>query len=629
MRIIYSFQGKKWAMDYEGTQAVIGRWAPQNDIDLDLHPDMKVSRRHAQIWQDQGGHYWIKDLGSTRGTLVDGVDIRGQVQVRLYPEVPVLLGDTELQVAVEEEPSRPTQTSLRLKITSPLPPVRVTVDCLPVFNYSLVHAGVPFLSQVTLFNDSGKPLKNVEIQLALAGYAASAVIKVVSIAPRSSHTLDPSPQLSFDTQTLRDLAEPETVLLRVWVNNKQLPLTKPIEVKVLPPNAWHCVGHEIALAGFVMPNSDAVNEVIARARFGVRRLFRQANGFADAIESGDPKTVEKILKAIYFCLEERYDLIYENEPRTYAPDWQLVRFQQQTLSELQGTCIDLALLFAACLENIHLDPLLIIIETGQDMVGGIIQHALIGCWTQAIAPESPVIYDEQQIRTWVESGAILLLDSKGFTPTWEYPEKMTFVQCQKEATRYLQEFPLCYALDVVLAREVGLSPMPFGRGTQLDPAAWLAVSRAWREAKTLKNGKVSARHLLLGLLSLEEGLLPQIFAKYGQDVTTEIIQLTRRSLEPSSPTSQPTRETGDWQTVIQWAKRSAEAQGNLLVTEADLIQALFSITSQVDRVLKDVSQNQALPKLNKQTCLYNLSVLLKKGPFPSEWRISTRELGLL
>jgi hypothetical protein len=65
------------------------------------------------------------------------------------------------------------------------------------------------------------------------------------------------------------------------------------------------------------------------------------------------------------------------------------------------------------------------------------------------------------------------------------------------------------------------------------------------------------------------------------------------------------------------------------VTEADLIQALFSITSQVDRVLKDVSQNQALPKLNKQTCLYNLSVLLKKGPFPSEWRISTRELGLL
>ena len=102
MRITYSHQGKETVFDRETSQVIIGRPAPSVTVDLDLRPDQGVSRPHARIWME-GGHYWIEDLNSLRGTLVGGEEIKGKGKRPLRPGDLVRIGETILQVDILAE----------------------------------------------------------------------------------------------------------------------------------------------------------------------------------------------------------------------------------------------------------------------------------------------------------------------------------------------------------------------------------------------------------------------------------------------------------------------------------------------------------------------------------------------
>lgn len=492
---------------------------------------------------------------------------------------------------------------------------RVELKCLSAVNYSLVHAGVPLLSEVTVFNDDVTPLVNAELQFVLPGYAKSQPIIIPYIPAKGNYRVEPLPKFLFDRISLRDLPEPESVPLEVWMNKEQELLRA--DVKLLPPNAWRCVEYEVALAGFVMPHSSAVDEIVSHARFYLRRLLKGSQGFVDVLESLDPKALEKTIKAVYFCLQDRYDIVYEYEPRTYAPDWQMVRFHHQVLDELASTCIDLALLFAACLESIHQDPLIIIVKIGQDPLTKVeVQHAIIGCWRKGTPLIGPIIGDAKLVQQWVESGDILVFDPIGFSRTREFPTGMVFAECQEKGINYIKNHNLCYALDVIAARDAGVAPMPFGKGVQFERSAWLAIFRARREAERLQSPALCARHLLLGLLSLGNGLMRQVFAQFSDNVADKITDVVSKSLPHTKSPRCPLQETRDWKAIMQRVEETTASHGSLLATEVDLATALLETPSQVDRVLERIG-------LTRQKCLSKLRALLdERGAVASEWHSS-------
>jgi hypothetical protein len=68
---------------------VVGR-SRECDVTID---DPNVSRRHAEV-RHENGAYWIVDLGSTNGVVVDGKRVD---RAKLEPDVEVVLGTTELR----------------------------------------------------------------------------------------------------------------------------------------------------------------------------------------------------------------------------------------------------------------------------------------------------------------------------------------------------------------------------------------------------------------------------------------------------------------------------------------------------------------------------------------------------
>lgn len=85
-----------WKLQPEKGEYIIGR-SPTNDIVI---VDPYVSRRHARIFY-RDGKWYIEDLGSTNGTVVDGEPLEDK-PVELKDGSEIVVGLTVLRASYEE-----------------------------------------------------------------------------------------------------------------------------------------------------------------------------------------------------------------------------------------------------------------------------------------------------------------------------------------------------------------------------------------------------------------------------------------------------------------------------------------------------------------------------------------------
>jgi len=122
MRIISSYRGAQRNWETSEREITFGRAAEKSASVLDLSPDQKVSRLHGRIWQENG-FFWIEDLNSGRGTLVNNVEIKGQGKKRFQAGDAIVVGNTTFQVEPLETPVT-AQTNFLETGTSLLPDER-------------------------------------------------------------------------------------------------------------------------------------------------------------------------------------------------------------------------------------------------------------------------------------------------------------------------------------------------------------------------------------------------------------------------------------------------------------------------------------------------------------------------
>ncbi len=117
-------------------------------------------------------------------------------------------------------------------------------------------------------------------------------------------------------------------------------------------------------AKFVTPLAKGVKQITLNA---VRH-----NGGQSLVgyQNADREALVREIGAIYQALHE-YGIVYQNPPS--GDEWlQRIRLPQEVLDDRKGTCLDLAILMCACLEEIGLHPLLIFTQG----------HAFAGCFLE-------------------------------------------------------------------------------------------------------------------------------------------------------------------------------------------------------------------------------------------------------
>lgn len=95
MQITYDHDGAEKTVDFDKKEIIIGRSNPYIPPDLNLASDITVSRTHARIFE-RNGRFWIEDLASKYGTLVNGV--KQGCKRQLNPGDRIRIGECNLQV---------------------------------------------------------------------------------------------------------------------------------------------------------------------------------------------------------------------------------------------------------------------------------------------------------------------------------------------------------------------------------------------------------------------------------------------------------------------------------------------------------------------------------------------------
>lgn len=326
--------------------------------------------------------------------------------------------------------------------------VRMEIDALRVVNFALQQNGVALIQRLSIINDTAQPLQDLTLSI---------TCEPEMCMPFSAHydyieansTYDAGKiKLTLNGGMLAGMTEKTAGHLNVTLSLGDSVLVSQVqEITVLAYDEWHGYGiYPEMLCAFITPNHPQVGQITARAA----QLLDKWTGdpSLDAYQTQDPNRVLSQAGAIYAALQEQ-NIVYAVPPASFEAAGQRVRLCDAVLQQKMGTCLDLSLLYAGCLEAIGLKPLLII-QPG---------HIFTGLWLEELSFPESVQDDATLVTKRLTHGInqIAVVECTAFAAG----KKMSFDSAQQAVEQHLWEDKgVECIIDVSRARLCGVSPMP-------------------------------------------------------------------------------------------------------------------------------------------------------------------------
>jgi len=264
------------------------------------------------------------------------------------------------------------------------------------------------------------------------------------------------------------------------------------------------------LAAFSMPNDPAVDSLVGKASqlLKATQPALSMNGY----QSKNREVVWQQVSALYTTLCNE-GLHYVEPPASFGSDGQKIRTPGRIVEHRVGSCLDLSMLFASCLEQAGLGAVVLLKEG----------HAWIGAWLHDTAFPDPLVDDVQSVRKRVASGELLVFETTGVA---QHPAQRPSLRIALEQGQgYLADGgQFLYAIDIRRARALHIRPLPSramaaaGDGAAGDPTA-AADSRGGATAGATAGATTAAIEPMPDLPPLDPALLKIVDA--GPDDTPE------------------------------------------------------------------------------------------------------------
>ncbi len=342
--------------------------------------------------------------------------------------------------------------------------LKVEIKAVPRLNYALVHCGLPLIESLQIQNTSRETANDVLIKAWLATDYGEPWQKTIASIPPNGIIKETKIVVPLKKSRLQEVREAEGANLRIDVfmeGNLQFSETYPIEV--LAYNEWYY--HESireVLACFVQPNSEAIEKIISSVRDRLRREFKDTD--LSGYQAGSRTKILQMLEALFKTLQQDLKISYINPPPSFErsqrlPDGsitlsQKVFFPEQIFEHRRGTCLDLALLCAACVERMGLNPVCFIIH-GHAFFGAWLNET--GEWMEEEAAHGPVFTEHSRIQELIEQGDLLPINSVTFTDA----NRRNFKDWLQEGIDYLENPETFWCMvDIATAHRIGFKPIP-------------------------------------------------------------------------------------------------------------------------------------------------------------------------
>lgn len=258
---------------------------------------------------------------------------------------------------------------------------------------------IPILRELSITNHGNEPVTNVEIAVDSSPvFFTSCVWRVSQLSPGQRYRI-PNLDLEMDAGTLARLSEAEKGSVRFILRKDGDELVSHIcPVELLARSEWGGIGcfPELA-AAFVQPNDPAVQHILGKTIDILKSHGKEPSlvGYGRG-KRGSWEQVSALWNAI-----SGQQIGYALPPASFEQTGQKVRHPSLVLEAGIGTCLDLAMLFASCIEQCGLNPILAFIEG----------HAFVGCWLSDETFTTAVVDDVTALRKRLHLQELLVFET--------------------------------------------------------------------------------------------------------------------------------------------------------------------------------------------------------------------------
>lgn len=243
----------------------------------------------------------------------------------------------------------------------------VHLEYLPCINYAMIHNHVPSCNFCELMNSDEADWNSIKVSI--DGELIKHSESILEVIPHGQNIQINNLEISPENGKLIELTEGiDTTFHLVVMISGEIAHQQTFPIKLMAYDQWS--GSSIMpelLATFVTPNHPILSRISVRASQFLEKWT--GNSALDEYQTQDPNRVRAQVAAIYEALRSE-SLIYSTVPASFETSGQRIRLVDNVLNSKLGTCIDLTLLYASCLEANGIHPLLVLLKG----------HILVGAW---------------------------------------------------------------------------------------------------------------------------------------------------------------------------------------------------------------------------------------------------------
>lgn len=326
--------------------------------------------------------------------------------------------------------------------------ITITANLTQKLNFAFVQNYVPVIRNVLLKNNTSETISDVTLRISFEPeFAKPFEQRIAALDPERTAEISPV-ELTVSAEYLYSITEKVAAGVTVSVE-KDGEVIESVSgsLEILPANHWMGVGCvPEMISAYVMPNHPAVAAVVGKAAAYLQKWTGSPT--FDGYQSRNPNVVKNQAAAIYAALQAE-NIAYIMPPASFEKQGQRVRLPGDVLTSKNGTCIDLAVLYASCLEAVRLNPLILFTEN----------HAFAGVWLEDQSFSNCTEEDASLISKRMAKGIdqICLVECTDFIAG----RSVNFDDAKADAETRIhkpEEFEM--AVDISRCRGNSLRPMP-------------------------------------------------------------------------------------------------------------------------------------------------------------------------
>jgi hypothetical protein len=236
----------------------------------------------------------------------------------------------------------------------------VDLGLTEAMNYALAHNGVSPIRELTVKNDSSEPIEGLQLELNVESPSTGPIaepcrLMLPDLPAHDGLTLTPGASAwRFDPSAFARIDESVNATVHARFISRTRTLSTDGTMRLLAHNEWSPVPALESLAAFVTPNASAVRSLASDASDLLAK--RTGSPSLQGYQGGADRAIA-IATAIYDAMAVR-EIRYISPPPSFERNGQKIRTPHEVLVDRWGTCLDLAVTYAAGLEQAGLNPVI-------------------------------------------------------------------------------------------------------------------------------------------------------------------------------------------------------------------------------------------------------------------------------